>query len=525
MRVVIWSAVSSKIQAHEDKVSLEDQQRMAREICERNNWEVVDTLTVPGFSRDYYTLDDVASAAEDKEVYAFRRLQEHIKRKDFQIFMYYDADRFGRKASLVHEVIGRITGSVRAQLYSLVDGPINHESADIYALVKGLQAESSVKKFVAQRKKGIAKRASLGLNISSVNPRFHSVVRDPTNGKVIAITLNEALNALWDDVFDLVVNQLEPYDTLEERLYERGHTGENGRQLPRRAIYYLLNNPAFWGHRALNYAASIHHSTEGYRRWVWDETSEAPDGVTIYRNVLPSVYTGENAARMRAEMLRRVVVVKGKATTKSVKRFSQLVYCDECGRRMVYSRSINKQKRVFHYMRCNTRYHKYQPGQCSQNKHVPFSNIQEAVTLFIEARLQGDDIHVGKVNTSTNTIQNLEKDIARLEGQMNTLLNELSLAPDAARDYYRSKIADISQQLKERKERLSKLEKAEYLEKLQATRQTYSLNRLREITIEKLWDMPDPQINALLIEILGDYRFAASDGEITHITNEWRRKR
>lgn len=70
-RALIWAAVSTREQDKEGKYSLEAQQKDGAIVCERMGWQVVDTLVVPGFSRDYYTLAEVATAAEDQEVMLF----------------------------------------------------------------------------------------------------------------------------------------------------------------------------------------------------------------------------------------------------------------------------------------------------------------------------------------------------------------------------------------------------------------------------------------------------------------------
>ena len=45
---IIWCAVSSQAQTAEDKISLPEQERAARDWCEANGYTVIDVLKVEG---------------------------------------------------------------------------------------------------------------------------------------------------------------------------------------------------------------------------------------------------------------------------------------------------------------------------------------------------------------------------------------------------------------------------------------------------------------------------------------------
>jgi hypothetical protein len=52
LRIGVWAAVSSKAQASEDEVSLDDQIRSGHEFAQAVGGEVVATFAVPGHTRD-----------------------------------------------------------------------------------------------------------------------------------------------------------------------------------------------------------------------------------------------------------------------------------------------------------------------------------------------------------------------------------------------------------------------------------------------------------------------------------------
>lgn len=519
-RALIWAAVSTREQDKEGKYSLEAQQRDGAIVCERMGWQVVDTLVVPGFSRDYYTLAEVATAAEDQEVYAFRKLVDHIKKRDFDIFIFFDADRFGRKSSLVHEVIGRIVDDCKARLYSLKDGMIDAEGAGIYKTLKAMEAENHVRKLKEYRKRGMERRAERGLSVSSVTPLFHKLIRDSA-GNEVGVVLNEDLRLLWDDLYTVLVDQHEPYDTIEVVLATMGHTRPDGRPYPHRYMYNLLANPAFWGHRAMYYARKIHFRKEGYRRWCWDETIEPPEGAIVHRNILPAVYTGEQAERVKAEMLRRVLVVAGRGHSNTSYRFSQVVFCDECGKRM----AVTQSKKVYLYLRCNTAHHVQQLGDCTQKGYLSFPYLQELLTDAIVRRMRGEGDSL--LDTASSVATPAKSDdtallIGKLTSQIGVLIREQSAAPDAAQDYYRQEIATLSRKIETLTHRTLSAEKTNQKRELIAARQQYAYSQVEAIGIEAFWELPDPQINQLLLDMLGEWRLVARDKVIIGKTTDWK---
>ena len=64
MRAVIWAGVSSRPQV-EDKDSLPRQLEEGEQLCQRNGWQIVGRLQVPGASRNYVDLADAIEGLDD----------------------------------------------------------------------------------------------------------------------------------------------------------------------------------------------------------------------------------------------------------------------------------------------------------------------------------------------------------------------------------------------------------------------------------------------------------------------------
>jgi hypothetical protein len=109
--VVLWCAVSSAEQAADEKASLGEQERELRELAAREDWQIVDVLIVPGFSRRYYNFPEFAEAAAREGIEAGKRLLEHFDRRDFDVFACRDGSRFGREQSIFGEVVARVIDS------------------------------------------------------------------------------------------------------------------------------------------------------------------------------------------------------------------------------------------------------------------------------------------------------------------------------------------------------------------------------------------------------------------------------
>lgn len=516
-QVLIWAAVSTKAQ---DRYSIEDQLKLARDWCVRSGAVIVDELIVRGFSRDYWTLSDVVTAAaDDPDMRAFAQLQEHIRQKSFSLFLCFDADRFGRTTSLVHEVIGRITRDVNARIYTLFDGTwINAENAPMIGTLKALKAQQDVDRLKEYRRIGMNNRARDGKSTGSRMPLFHRKVRDE-NGKEIGVVVNEELRWLWTDLATLILDGW-PWEQMEQELFHRyGHGKDPDTPYTRDYMRHLVTHPAFWGHNALNYRLKGGVSTKNVGPWIWDEAYEPPPGVTVYRNRLPAVYSGAWAAlgeQVKQELTRRYGL-RGKARSNTSFRFSGLLICEECG--YALDKATSGSGKII-YMRCETplMHNKRRTVSCTQRKYIHDYQIQEWFETQFLRRGSGQNSELFDSLTSAETVARQitehERRLATLNARAESLLTELLDAPDALRGVYRAKLVEMGDEIERINTVIGDLKISLSTSRDAVAAQENLIATLDEHEEGWLWQQDERFIHQQLTAALGNKRLATRDGKI-----------
>ncbi len=117
-RAIIWCAVSSQAQIGEDEISLPQQESEARTFAADQGYQVVDLLTVPGFSRRE---SDVITALDEfaaQGIFAYHKLREHWQRRDFDCLIAFNHSRLGRSSTL-HSYVIENTILAGARVYLL----------------------------------------------------------------------------------------------------------------------------------------------------------------------------------------------------------------------------------------------------------------------------------------------------------------------------------------------------------------------------------------------------------------------
>lgn len=517
--VLIWAAVSTQAQ---DKYSIEDQLRLCREWCVQHNARIVDELTVRGFSRDYWTLADVVAAStNDPDMVAFAKLQAHIRKRSFTVFLCYDADRFGRTQSLVHEVIGRITRDCGARIYTLFDRVwMDEENAPMIGTLKAYKAQQDVSRLREYRAVGMDNRARNGKSTSAEMPLFHKRVRDDS-GAEVAVVVNEELRSLWTDVAIQILRGTS-WNKMERVLFENFGHGNNGK--PYRPFYMhdLVTSPGWWGHAALNYRRSKNKSTKEVHPWIWDESVAPPPEITVYRNRLPAVYSGKYAElgeQVKKELWRRYKL-RGRATAANTFRFHGLLVCDKCG--YTLTMTVGNPPRRPRYVRCATFYdHRYgsRGASCDQRGYITLEYIQEYLTPHIENKLKNLPDEIFDFASPTEAIrQRVKEETARLEKlkkRHEFYYNELPEADNEGRVTLREKIKEASQQISSTKEVLDVLNRQLLSTHDFDRAQADALKTIRDNGgVEWLWAQGDTFTHQILSAMLGTRQLVVRDKEI-----------
>ncbi len=517
-RILTWSAVSTKVQAKDDKFSIPDQIRMGREIVTRLDGVLVDELIVPGFSRNYRTLADIVTATDDTETDAFRKLDHYIKTRAFDVFACVDADRFGRKASLVLQIIDLITDEMGAQLITYIDNmTMDDENSLTVGLLKAYKAQMDMKRLRDSYYKGMDQRARDGRSTSTILPLFHRRERDLSSGKDGPVTVNEDLRPLWTDLATCILNHVE-WERMEDVLFQQYGHGREGEPYNRMYFRTLVMNPSFWGHVSKRRRRKGDVRRRFYGPWLWDETIDPPKGLTLYRHRRPAVYSGpyaELGERVKQELWRRYRL-EGKATSNNTYRFHGLFICDECGHTL--SKHATKRNRVV-YMRCDTRWRrKERPEGCTQVRYFPTDAIEAFLTDELEDYLAGVTTTVfssaGNVRMLEATLERERAQLAKSRTRLENLVTGFADAPEAARAVFHRQMEVLSDEIERATASIQNLEHEMLARRDIRQAQEAALVDLRANGVPWLWTQPDTKIHRVLVAILGDNQLVVRDNEI-----------
>ncbi len=268
LRSIIWTAVSSRAQNEPDKISLPQQESDGRELAQKNNWQVIDVMRVPGHSRRYIDFHKLAADASQSGIDAFQKLEAHWNTQDFDVMVMLDGNRFARTQAL-HAYIVERTIKIGARIYSLMDGWIDKQNYRMWIAMNGYKSAGEIDRFVQARDRAMTARAQRGLPITSRIPISHKVVRDSDTSKAVCLQVNEEMRRLWNDLAELVLEGVS-WAYMELELFKwYGHVNDKGKPYYANYFYRLIMKPLFWGHIARHHNSAS--SKNGFRggRWIW----------------------------------------------------------------------------------------------------------------------------------------------------------------------------------------------------------------------------------------------------------------
>lgn len=178
MRAVVWAAVSSKSQLKGD--SNEEQVRDGKTVCEQFNWDVVETLEVPGLTRDFIFFTD----AEHK-VEAYRRLRLLCEQRAFDVLVCRGRDRLGRTDALISQVEELCKRIGQAQIYSMAmptfipEGKLAQDRGALYAAaIERATAQAELIELRRRHSAGMKARIRKGLPASNVPYGYKKTHKD-----------------------------------------------------------------------------------------------------------------------------------------------------------------------------------------------------------------------------------------------------------------------------------------------------------------------------------------------------------
>jgi hypothetical protein len=496
-RAVLFLAVSSEAQAADDRESLPEQRRALDEAAARFGWNIVDVIELPGQSRNFYTYREMADDAAASGKPDALRLFDHWKRRDFGVLAAVNTTRLGRDQSILAEVIRR-TIDAGAQVYTVKDGWIDQQNQRMHIAMSGYSTGAEMDELLRRHKFGMQGRARRGLPTRL--GLTHCYTFDG-RGKPSGAVVNEANRRLFDDLYDLVVNERTPYNDLEYAMAARGHCDTDGRAFKPAKFYRLLHSPLLWG---ITHYGAGRAGQHAYGKWVYGG-EPPPTGATINWHAVPPVYAGAQAERLIAELKRRPLMI-GSARPRTTRAFTGVFVCAACGHTM----SVLHPARGNSQIRCQGKYKK--PPYCSARNAIFEDDARRFFDRFIAAFLERGGLPDDTpAPDHTAALARIAADMDGLIAEMDGLIVTQGRAHPAARDRYQARIDAIGTQLDALTARRDHLLR-EGEQTTQRARQLTALADLLQDAQGRLWSLPGPDLNQFVVQLLGNNRvFVAPD--------------
>lgn len=526
-RAILWYAVSDPKQAKREKISLAEQEAALRRVAAEHGWEIVDTITIPGFSRNWYTYREFADAAADEGIESPMRMFDHWEKRDFDIFAVWDGSRFARELSVFAEVVLR-TVDAGAEMYDHHFGIVNEQNAYNYATMGGFAAAMEVRKLKEREKHGKQKRFDDKLPTSSRLPFSHLPIYNERR-RVIGAKVNPAYRRLWDDLLKVMLDGVGWGSIPNVLANEYGHVRPNGRPYRSRTLYQLVLHPMFHGHHARHFTSGKDGDERRlYGYWAFDKSIPPPEGVEIEYDVFPAVYTGDDLERFKAEMHRRRSIVVGTARPIVSNPFTGLLVCGGCGWRLTYQKNTYGRE---YYCCENSRRMKQlgsEPNCESTRRCIRFEVVQEWFDNILRRMIAQSDPNIllqrKPVRSNTARIEALEREIADVEARARKLLLDKATTPPELQSILGNLIDEAGAQLTVLKGELAKEKRNRARERSDGASRQLALGELATMGIEAFWAQSPHRINQILSQLLGNRNVVVMEGEITDIIPSKRRK-
>lgn len=508
LRALVWSAVSTKTQTHEEKDSLPQQRARAEALIQEHGWLLVEVLEVPGHSRDYIDFHEAKRDMEKAGILAFTKLEQHWVAKDFDVLIVRDGSRFARTQALHAYVTSRTIVEAGAQIYAFSTGWVTAQNYIGWTALDGYRVQSEMTELTRRRVEGINKLFQRGLPVTAV-PHSHDFVRD-RGGKVCDVIVRESRRAEFERLAELILTGT-PYYHIETLMYERyGYGNELNEPYNMRYYYRLLTNPMFWGHLARG------HADTERAVWTREPGHPLPEGVEIQYGIIPAVYDGELAERVSAEMSRRAETRGRNRPSQPTHGFVGMVMCGECGGSMSLDNSVQS-TRVRQWLRCNVAYYTVRTGRsCSNRATTSFFRIYE----FMDGALR-ELVLTRNISefTGSGTVRDYTQDLATTEAQIDALSQQIresiglqTSAPPELQSDYAAALRSASQ----RREALRTLRDTLMIEASRHDTQipSLALDAIAAQGVDAFWQLSPQAINSTLHQLMGNRRLVVLGNEI-----------
>jgi site-specific DNA recombinase len=409
VKAVVYARYSSDNQREE---SITAQVRACEEYARRNGYKLLKVYA-----------DEAKTALTDDRP-NFLRMIRDARAGLFDVVLVHKMDRFARNrydSAVYKRELRRAGVRVESVLEPLDDSP---ESIILESVLEGL-AEYYSRNLAREVMKGMKENALQCKHNGGIPPLGYDV--DPQTKKLV---VNESEAKVVRLIFEMYA-QGKSYNAIIAALNERGYRTKTGRPFGKNSIHDLLINKKYIGIYTFNRSVSKsegrrnHHRSKDPR-----EIIEIPGGV-------PAIVDEGLFWRVQ-ERMKQNKRAPGQAKAKVVYLLSGLIWCGECGFRMVGNSSSYHAKgdgvrRQTYYYTCNFG---DRTGGCDNGK-VRKELIEEYVLNELGAKIFNEEtilvlarklyqLYLEQKTGSKEECRHIERELAETEKRINNLVAALA---------------------------------------------------------------------------------------------------
>lgn len=325
MKFAIWTAVSTKAQANDDRESLPNQEKTCRATAREKGWtETAGPFVAAGKSRTrWVNLRDA-----ELEIPALHEMLESARQRQFDILTLYDHNRLRD----LLDPVAKTLESYGIQIYSCnqpvephAPGEFSPYSSDSGFIVRGMSHITSQWQIADLRRKareGAIGRVRKGLHGNAIpwgyrksSKKDHAAEIVPDQAQVVIAI---------KDMFLAGISIREMQDRLRA---QHCPTPKDGKQWERAGLAYILKNPFYAGKTMYGRFKTIsdpYHNTRHVQ-------SQSP--LVVSEGKHEPLYSWEEYQAILAEFDRR-----SSLPTMNRYTFSGLLVCSVCGKRLYHRR-------------------------------------------------------------------------------------------------------------------------------------------------------------------------------------------
>lgn len=413
MKAIIYARYSSDNQREE---SITAQIRACTEYAERNGYSIIKIYT------------DEAKSAQTDDRPGFLKMMSEIKgnlvKPDFLIV--HKIDRFARNrydSAFYKRELRKAGVMVQSVLEHLDDSP---ESIILESVLEGM-AEYYSKNLAREVMKGMRETALQAKHTGGLPPLGFDV--DKNKNYVINESEAPAVRMIFE-----MRDAGYGYNAILDALHKNGYKTKLGKPFGKNSLHEILRNKKYIGTYVFNRSAS--KNPDGKRN---NHLSKNPEDVIEIPNAIPAIIPESLFWRVQEKMNQnKKQNATGGQKAKVVYLLSGLIWCGECGKRMVgssstYKTRVTREIRQRHYYLCNNA----DRTKTCNNKKINKHTIEEYVLNKLKQDIFSDeampklakklyDFYSNSKKEAAGEGDYLKKELAKVDRQIENIVDAIA---------------------------------------------------------------------------------------------------